>query len=38
MQKQKQNKDTFEDSMKRIDKSYKKIVYWDNYLKRIANK
>lgn len=31
-------KDTFEDSMKRIDKSYKKIVYWDNYLKMIGNR
>lgn len=31
-------KDTFEISMKKIDESYKKIVYWDNYLKMIVNR
>ena len=31
-------KDTFDDSMKRIDKSYKKIVYWTNYLNTISSK
>lgn len=31
-------KDTFDDSMKKIDESIKKIVYLNNYLKSIDKK
>jgi len=31
-------KDTFKDSMQKIDKSIKNIVYWTNYLKQVSRK